>query len=163
MLVMLDLAILNLILVEVLGNDPISISLSHSSIPITLYGPFKLDNVDGSYSTCLEERVKKCERALSFRSRPAINMPELDLGHFVYKAFKFCKKVGHQDYPMFLEAIKAEELCLKKFVKRHQIGMVWREFQKELRCHIKKIGNAFDNNKIDAKKDFMRGKWIMKM
>ena len=58
MLVMLDLAILNLILIEVQGNDPISISLSHSSIPITLYGPFKLDNVDGSYSTCLEERVK---------------------------------------------------------------------------------------------------------
>ena len=48
-------------------------------------------------------------------------MPELDLGHCVYKAFKFCKKVGHQDYPMFLEAIKAEELCLKKFVKRHQM------------------------------------------
>ncbi|KAK7845928.1 acyl carrier protein 1 [Quercus suber] len=39
------------------GNDPISISLSHSSIPITLRGPFKLDNVDGSYSTCLEKRV----------------------------------------------------------------------------------------------------------
>ena len=50
-----------------------------------------------------------------------MNMPELVLGRCVYKAFKFCKKVGHQDYPIFLEAIKAEELCLKKFVKRHQM------------------------------------------
>lgn len=62
--VMLDLAIFNLILIEVQGNDPIAISLSHSSIPITLYGPFKLDNVDGSCSTCLEERVKKNVREL---------------------------------------------------------------------------------------------------
>ena len=41
-------------------------------------------------------------------------MPELDLGHCVYKAFKFCKKVGHQDYPMFLESYKGRRIMPKK-------------------------------------------------
>ena len=78
--------------------------------------PFKLDAVSESLSTCLEKRVEACKLRHEGK-KSKIRMPKYIFGECVYKAFKFCKKVGPQQDLISLKAIEAESLCIYVWIQ----------------------------------------------